>query len=101
MLPAQFAARSVDVIAEPVYLYRIREGIDVSDQSITQRRLDRQVLLDRIAAVEHVLDHLGREGPRKARRWYEQSVVADDLMLLPERARQRGRANTAPRSWTA
>ena len=82
VLPAQFAARSVDVIAEPVYLYRIREGIDVSDQSITQRRLDRQVLLDRIAAVEHVRDHLAREGPRGARRWYEQSAVAEDLLYF-------------------
>jgi CDP-glycerol glycerophosphotransferase len=82
VLPAQFAARSVDVIAEPVYLYRIREGIDVSDQSITQRRLEQKVLLDRIAAVEHVRDYLAREGPRKARRWYEQSVVAEDLMYF-------------------
>jgi CDP-glycerol glycerophosphotransferase len=82
VLPAQFAARSVDVIAEPVYLYRIREGLDVADQSITQRRLDQRVLLDRVAAVEHVRDHLAHEGPRRARRWYEQSVVAEDLMYF-------------------
>jgi CDP-glycerol glycerophosphotransferase len=82
VLPAQFAARSVDVIAEPVYLYRIREGIDASDQSITQRRLDMRALLDRVTAVEHVRDYLAREGPRKARRWYEQSVVAEDLIYF-------------------
>jgi CDP-glycerol glycerophosphotransferase len=82
VLPAQFAARSVDVVAAPVYLYRIREGMDTSDQSITQRRLDRRALTDRVTAVTHVRDYLAREGPRKASRWYEQSVVAEDLMYF-------------------
>jgi CDP-glycerol glycerophosphotransferase len=82
VLPAQFAARSVDVVADPVYLYRIREGMHLSDQSITQRRLDQKALLDRVRAVTYVRDHLAREGPRKARRWYEQSVVAEDLMYF-------------------
>ncbi len=82
VLPAQFAARSVDVIAEPVYLYRIREGIDLTAQSITQRRMEQSVLLDRIAAITHVRDYLARNGPRKARRWYEQSVVGADLMYF-------------------
>ena len=82
VLPAQFAARSVDVVADPVYLYRIREGMHLSDQSITQRRLDQRALLDRVRAVTHVRDYLVRNGPRKARRWYEQSVVAEDLMYF-------------------
>jgi CDP-glycerol glycerophosphotransferase len=76
VLPAQFAARSVDVIHEPVYFYRVREGADLS---ITQRRLETRALLGRIDAIEHVFDYLTREGPRRARRWYAQSVVAEDL----------------------
>jgi CDP-glycerol glycerophosphotransferase len=75
-LPAHFKAGSVDVIAEPVYLYRVREGADLS---ITQRRLENKALLDRLSAVEEVRDFLAKEGPRRARRWYEQSVVAEDL----------------------
>ena len=76
VLPAHFQARSVDVIADPVYLYRIREGADLS---ITQRRLEPKVLLDRMSAIETVSGFLGREGPRGAKRWYDESVVADDL----------------------
>jgi CDP-glycerol glycerophosphotransferase len=76
VVPAHFMAGSVDVIASPVYYYRIR---DTGELSITQRRLEPKVLLDRLAAVEHVRDFLAREGPRGARRWYEASLVADDL----------------------
>ena len=76
VLPAHFAANSVDVVAEPVYLYRVRAGADLS---ITQRRLEKKALLDRLKAVEHVHAYLEREGPRKAKRWYEQSVVAQDF----------------------
>jgi CDP-glycerol glycerophosphotransferase len=75
MLPLHFQARSVDVIADPVYYWRVRA------QSITQRRLERRALLDRLAAIEEVRDHLARHGPRRGLRWYEQSAVADDLRL--------------------
>jgi CDP-glycerol glycerophosphotransferase len=76
VLPAHFMASSVDVVSEPVYYYRVRES---GDKSITQRRLELKVLLDRLAAVEEVHDYLLRNGPRQARRWYEESLVADDL----------------------
>jgi CDP-glycerol glycerophosphotransferase len=76
VVPAHFAARSVDVIAEPVYLYRIREGEDLS---ITQRRVELKALNDRMTAIERVSAHLEREGPRDAKHWYDESVVADDL----------------------
>src|SRR5436305_646677 len=66
VLPAHFMARSVDVVSEPVYYYRVRES---GDKSITQRRLELKVLLDRLAAVEEVHDYLLRNGPRQARRW--------------------------------
>ena len=78
IIPAQFAAKSVDVISEPVYFWRIREG---GDLSITQRRLELKALNDRMAAVEEVSAYLEAHGPRGARRWYEESVVADDLRL--------------------
>jgi CDP-glycerol glycerophosphotransferase len=76
VLPAQYAAKSVDVIAEPVYLYRVREG---SDLSITQRRLDMGALTGRIDAVEHARDYFASKGARRVKRWYEESVVAEDL----------------------
>ena len=78
VVPAQFAARSVDVIAEPVYYWRVREG---GELSITQRRLEPRALLDRLSAIEEVREYLRRNGPRRARRWYDESVVADDLRL--------------------
>jgi CDP-glycerol glycerophosphotransferase len=46
ILPAHFEARAVDVLAEPVYHYRIRE------HSITDRRREPHVLRDRLAATQ-------------------------------------------------
>ncbi|HEY6696308.1 MAG TPA: CDP-glycerol glycerophosphotransferase family protein [Solirubrobacteraceae bacterium] len=74
-IPAHFTARSVDVIAEPVYLYRIRE----TGKSITQRRVEPQALIDRLTSIQEVSDHLAHDAPRGAKRWYDESVVADDL----------------------
>lgn len=76
-IPAHFAAKSVDVIADPIYLWRMRPA----GGSITQRRLDMKALVDRMSAVETTIDILNREAPREGRLRYEQSVVADDLML--------------------
>jgi CDP-glycerol glycerophosphotransferase len=75
VLPLHFRARSVDVLAEPVYFWRIRA------RSITQRRLERRALLDRLTSIEEVRDHLATHGPRKGLKWYEQSAIADDLRL--------------------
>ena len=75
VVPAHFLARSVDVLREPVYLYREREdGV----LSITQRRAEMQSLRDRLAAVEEVSAFLGAHS-RTAKRWYDESVVEDDL----------------------
>ena len=60
ILPAHFLAKSVDVISEPVYLYRLRE---TGGLSITQRRLEPKVLLDRLAAVSHVSTFLRKHKP--------------------------------------
>src|SRR5205085_11159277 len=54
VVPAQFAARSVDVIAEPVYHYRIRQE---GDLSITQRRLEPRALIGRVEAIEYASEH--------------------------------------------
>ena len=78
VIPAHFMARSVDVIHAPVYRYRIR---DDSERSITQRRAELRVLLDRLAAVEHVRTYLASAGAVRARRWYDRRIVADDLRL--------------------
>ena len=75
ILPAHFLAKSVDVISEPVYLYRLRE---TGGLSITQRRLERKVLHDRLAAVSHVSRFL-KKHKRRAKRWYDTSVVGEDL----------------------
>jgi CDP-glycerol glycerophosphotransferase len=76
VVPAHFLARSVDVLTQPVYLYRVR---DDGVRSITQRRTELSVLNDRVTAVESVNEFLGRHGPPAAQRWYQESVVADDL----------------------
>jgi CDP-glycerol glycerophosphotransferase len=75
-IPAHFLAKSVDVIAEPCYLWRIREG---GTQSITQRKRDPQSLIDRLTSIKEVSDHLAADGPRGSKRWYDESIVADDL----------------------
>ena len=75
-LPLHFAADAVDILSEPVYRYRIREGVD---RSITQRRAEVRALRDRLAAVEEVVAFLRRNGPRRALRWYFRSVVQQDL----------------------
>ena len=76
VVPAHFLARAVDVVAKPVYLWRERAD---GPQSITQRRLDTRVLLDRLAAVEHVCDFLDGGWPARSRRAYHESVLEEDL----------------------
>ncbi|NEE50638.1 hypothetical protein G3M55_39290, partial [Streptomyces sp. SID8455] len=57
VLPAHFLARSVDVVEEPVYHWRDRDG------SITTRRAVPQGIRDRVTAVTTVSDFLaGRDG---------------------------------------
>jgi CDP-glycerol glycerophosphotransferase len=76
VIPAHFLARSIDIISQPVYLYRVRES---GDLSITQQRATMRALNDRLKAVELARDYLVHHGPRRAHRWYEESVVAEDL----------------------
>lgn len=78
VLPAHLRARSVDVLAEPVYHWRARPG---EDCSITQRRLEHDALRDRLDAVAHVREVFAAEAPPRLRRWYDERLVADDLRL--------------------
>src|SRR6185295_5140759 len=50
-IPAHFLADSVDVISDPCYLWRIREG---GGLSITQRKTDPQSLIDRLRSIQDV-----------------------------------------------
>ncbi|HEX3906524.1 MAG TPA: CDP-glycerol glycerophosphotransferase family protein [Mycobacteriales bacterium] len=75
-IPAHFLAKSVDVLAETVYLWRIRSG---DSQSITQRRAETRGLQDRADACRHVSLFLARNGFHESKRLYDRSVVAEDL----------------------
>jgi CDP-glycerol glycerophosphotransferase len=76
IVPAHVLARSVDVLRAPVYLYREREE---GAGSITQGRRTLRVLRDRLDAVESVVAFLARHGDARLARWYDESVVEDDL----------------------
>lgn len=77
VVPAHFLARTVDVVAHPVYRWRMRDG---GERSITQHRLEERLLRDRVEAVRRVCDFLDERFPAEpARRWYHESVLAEDL----------------------
>jgi CDP-glycerol glycerophosphotransferase len=75
-LPLHFAARQVDVLSDVVYYWRTREGADLS---ITQRRTEPKALNDRLTAIIEVTEYLASHGFKREKRWYDASVVADDL----------------------
>jgi CDP-glycerol glycerophosphotransferase len=77
VVPAHFEAHAVDVIRQPVYLYRVRED---GELSITQRRADPATLRARMDAIASVERFLERNGPPAARRWYAESVLEEDLL---------------------
>lgn len=82
-LPAHYLASAVDVIREPVYLWRLRD--DESNISITQQRSDPQSMLDRVHAVEYVSNFLAGRGLAKDKRRYDESAVTHDLRYFLER----------------
>jgi CDP-glycerol glycerophosphotransferase len=75
-IPLHFAARSVDVLSDVIYYWRTREGETLS---ITQRRNEPRELDNRITAIQEVSEYLHRHGPRRAKAWYDATVVAQDL----------------------
>ncbi len=78
-LRAHYLASSVDVIAEPVYLWRERQ---TAEQSITQRRAETQNLVDRMAAVRSIDDFLVETGEKKGKRLHDHKVLTLDMPLF-------------------
>jgi CDP-glycerol glycerophosphotransferase len=76
IMPAHYLAGSVDVVADTVYLWRRREGGDLSG---SQRRVGVKALRDRVAAVDHVSRFLADRGMTEAKAVYDKSVVGNDL----------------------
>jgi CDP-glycerol glycerophosphotransferase len=75
-LPAHFLAESVDVLQDVVYLWRLREGADLS---ITDRRTDVKSLRDRVGAVDYVSRFLAERGLKFSKLLYDRNVLAQDL----------------------
>jgi CDP-glycerol glycerophosphotransferase len=75
-LPAHFVADSVDVLQDVVYLWRLREGADLS---ITDRRTDVKALRDRVGAVDYVSRFLAERGLKFSKLLYDRNVLAQDL----------------------
>ncbi|WNF27363.1 CDP-glycerol glycerophosphotransferase family protein [Streptomyces sp. C11-1] len=82
VLPAHFLARSVDVVEEPVYHWRDRDG------SITTRRAVPKGIRDRVTAVTTVSRFLaerpGAAGAAEAKRRYDAHALSGDLWLFIE-----------------
>ena len=78
-VPAHFLARSVDLIQEPVYLWRERQ---TAEQSITQRRAESRNLVDRMAAVSSVNDFLESTGEVEGKRLHDLKVLTLDMPLF-------------------
>ncbi len=78
-VPAHYLASSVDVIEQPVYLWRERQ---TAEQSITQRRAEVKNLVDRMAAVSSVNDFLVRTGETEGKRRHDLKVLRLDMPLF-------------------
>ncbi|MFH9619235.1 CDP-glycerol glycerophosphotransferase family protein [Streptomyces pratensis] len=81
VLPAHFLARSVDVVEEPVYHWRDRDG------SITTRRAVARGIRDRVTAVSTVSRFLAERGMTEAKRRYDEHALSGDLWLFIEALR--------------
>jgi CDP-glycerol glycerophosphotransferase len=73
VVPAHYLARAVDVVRDPVYLWRLRTG------SITTRRTEPRLLHARLNAVARVCDFLDATQPEHLRRIDHESVLAADV----------------------
>jgi CDP-glycerol glycerophosphotransferase len=76
VLPAHHLAGAVDVLAQTVYLWRRREGGDLSG---SQRRTGSRALRHRVNAVDHVSRFLADRGMPEAKLAYDRSVLGNDL----------------------
>lgn len=78
-IPAHVLAESVDVIAQPVYYWRVRQ---TGEMSITQRRAEVRNLVDRVAAVVSVDDFLTERGETEIKKAHDRKVLSLDLPLF-------------------
>jgi CDP-glycerol glycerophosphotransferase len=80
IMPAHFLARSVDVVAAPVYVWR--ERVTREDRSITQRRLELQNMRDRVQAVTTVSEFLREDRWDDSKRAYDRLAITSDLRIF-------------------
>ncbi|MHC0433387.1 bifunctional glycosyltransferase/CDP-glycerol:glycerophosphate glycerophosphotransferase [Streptomyces sp. O3] len=83
IVPAQVLADAVDVISEPTYYWRLRDG--EAAPSITQQRTEPKAVRDRTAAVESVSRFLAAQpGPECAelKREYDRTALTGDLRIF-------------------
>ena len=80
-LPAHFLASSVDILVDPVYLWRERQ---TAEQSITQRRAETKNLVDRLAAVSSVDDFLTSANETQGKVVHDRKVLTLDIPLFLE-----------------
>lgn len=81
-VPAHYFAKSVDVISDVVYHWRVRE---TGERSITQRSTDPVSVIDRVTSVRLVREALlGKTGEKYARylRDYDYNVLSEELPLI-------------------
>ncbi|MEV7216043.1 glycosyltransferase [Kitasatospora cineracea] len=81
-VPHHFLAKSVDVLSEPIYHWRIRED---GDSSITQRRTDPRGLADRVRSIELVRGWLlDRPEPvfREHLRAYDHNTLVEEIPMF-------------------
>lgn len=81
-IPAHYFASSVDIIADCVYHWRVRE---TGERSITQRSTDPVSVIDRVASVRLVREALaGKQGATYERylRDYDRNVLSEELPLI-------------------
>ncbi|MFE9253547.1 CDP-glycerol glycerophosphotransferase family protein [Streptomyces sp. NPDC006879] len=81
-LPAHFQAKSVDVLGEPIYLWRQRTG---GAPSITQRRTEPVNVRDRIRSCDSVSRFLASQPGaeyRAHKRWYDEIFLTTELPLF-------------------
>ncbi|WP_333769237.1 bifunctional glycosyltransferase/CDP-glycerol:glycerophosphate glycerophosphotransferase [Streptomyces sp. IBSBF 2435] len=81
-IPAHFRAKAVDVLNEPIYLWRQRTA---GAPSITQKRTEPKSVRDRITSFDSVSRFLAAQPGAKYRgykRWYDEAAITDELPLF-------------------
>ncbi|GHC73258.1 hypothetical protein GCM10007079_07030 [Nocardiopsis terrae] len=81
VIPLHFLAEAVDVLSDPVYLWRERPS---DDRSITQDRLRPQALEDRFTAVTAVSDFITKNLPPLQKRRWDGAALGNDLRTFLE-----------------